>query len=397
MQKKKILFITGEFVPYTQSVGGVIRVISFLKSLKNNDIKLISLRKKNYGYFGFKKYLKNIGRIYIRTSNLEKKNFYYYILRIIKILFSNVLYLIGVDNNYFYLNQYDSEIKKITKSFKPDFVIISSPPFSLFHLVKTVKKTLKKVKIILDYRDGWTNRINSFHLIPLKMFMLKREYEILKHSDHILCATNKIYKDLIIAGNKNKKTLLTNGFFSKYKKKIKSTKTEKIKIGYFGLISDSSSSFRDLKVIYNSVKNNSKLHFSFYGNSIINNNLIKNYKNFIFKKNIPYFDALSKMSKFNYLLILHTEKSTSKEVVTGKFYEYLSSGVPIIVVSNGETEVGKLVKRYNLGLVIDYNKKSLSNFFDNLVYENRKFISKKNLRIFSRDYQNKKLIKIINS
>ena len=56
------------------------------------------------------------------------------------------------------------------------------------------------------------------------------------------------------------------------------------------------------------------------------------------------------MSKFNYLLILHIEKSTSKEVVTGKFYEYLSSGVPIIVVSNGETEVGKLVKRYNLGL-----------------------------------------------
>ena len=75
MQKKKILFITGEFVPYTQSVGGVIRVISFLKSLKNNDIKLISLRKKNYGYFGFKKYVKNIGRIYIRTSNLEKKIF----------------------------------------------------------------------------------------------------------------------------------------------------------------------------------------------------------------------------------------------------------------------------------------------------------------------------------
>ena len=103
------------------------------------------------------------------------------------------------------------------------------------------------------------------------------------------------------------------------------------------------------------------------------------------------------MSKFNYLLILHTEKSTSKEVVTGKFYEYLSSGIPIIVVSNGETEVGKLIKRYNLGLVIDYNKKSLTNFFDNLIYENRNFTSNKNIQTFSRDYQNKKLIKIINS
>ena len=103
---------------------------------------------------------------------------------------------------------------------------------------------------------------NTFHLTPLKMFMLKKEYEILKFSDHILCATNKIYKDLLIVG-KNKKTLLTNGYFSKYKKKIKSIKSKKIKIGYFGLISDSSNSFRDLKVIYNSVKNNHKLHFSF--------------------------------------------------------------------------------------------------------------------------------------
>ncbi len=396
MPKKKILFITGEFVPYTQSVGGVIRVISFLKSLKNNDIKIISLKKKNYGYFGFKKYVKNIHRIYIKAENIEKKNFLFYILRITKILFSNVLYLIGLDNSYFYLNKYDSEIKKITKTFKPDFVIISSPPFSLFRLVKTIKKRVKNTKIILDYRDGWTNRINTFHLTPLKMFMLKKEYEILKFSDHILCATNKIYKDLLIVG-KNKKTLLTNGYFSKYKTKIKSIKSKKIKIGYFGLISDSSNSFRDLKVIYNSVKNNHKLHFSFYGNSKISNNLVKNYKNFMFKRNIPYFDAISKMSNFNYLLILHTEKSTSKEVVTGKFYEYLSSGIPIIVVSNGETEVGKLIKRYNLGLVIDYNKKSLTNFFDNLIYENRNFTSNKNIQTFSRDYQNKKLIKIINS
>ena len=83
-------------------------------------------------------------------------------------------------------------------------MIISSPPFSLFRLVKTIKKRVKNTKIILDYRDGWTNRINTFHLTPLKMFMLKKEYEILKFSEHILCATNKIYKDLLIVG-KNKK------------------------------------------------------------------------------------------------------------------------------------------------------------------------------------------------
>ena len=69
------------------------------------------------------------------------------------------------------------------------------------------------------------------------------------------------------------------------------------------------------------------------------------------------------MQEFDYLLILHTEKSTSKEVVTGKFYEYLSSRIPIIIISNGETEAGKIIKKHNLGFSIDYSRTSLEKFF----------------------------------
>ena len=142
--------------------------------------------------------------------------------------------------------------------------------------------------------------------------------------------------------------------------------------------------------------NRNKLNFTFYGNSIIKNTKIKNYKKFNFKKNISYFNALSKMQEFDYLLILHTEKSTSKEVVTGKFYEYISSGVPIVLISNGETEVGKLVKKYNLGHAIDYSKQSLSKFFVELSENKMKFKTIKDTKSFSREEQNKKLLKIIN-
>ena len=96
------------------------------------------------------------------------------------------------------------------------------------------------------------------------------------------------------------------------------------------------------------------------------------------------------MSKFDYLLILHTEKSTASEVITGKFYEYLSSRIPIIVISNGPTEAGRLVQSHNLGYSIDYNKVSLVNFFKKL--KKKKFAWKdlKNIEKFSRFYENKK-------
>ena len=154
MSKKKILFITGEFLPYTTSIGGVIRVISFLKSLKNFNIKLLSIKKKRYGYFGFKKNINNINKIYIRTNSFQKNFFRSFIIKILKKLFSNILYVLGIDNNFFYLNRYSEKTKEIIGSFKPDFIIISAPPFSLFKLVNGIKKNFGNVKIILDYMRG---------------------------------------------------------------------------------------------------------------------------------------------------------------------------------------------------------------------------------------------------
>ena len=101
------------------------------------------------------------------------------------------------------------------------------------------------------------------------------------------------------------------------------------------------------------------------------------------------------MKKFDYLLILHTEKSTAKEVITGKFYEYLNSGTPIIMISNGETEAGKLIKKHNLGYVLDYSKGNLKDFFKKINIKKFKHKKINALKKFSRQEQNKKLFNII--
>ena len=394
---KKILFITGEFIPHTPSVGGVIRVVSFIKSLKKNKIKLISLKKKKHGFLGFKNFISHVEKIYINLGSIEENSSYNIFIKALKRLFSNIFYVLGIDSHFFYISKYNKKIITEMNLFKPDFVIISGPPFSLFRLVKKIKKNFGYCKIILDYRDGWTLRVDSLFALPFKIPMINYEKKILNEADFILCATAKIFQGLKSISKKNKIILLTNGYFIENKKKIKKKKSfGKIKIGYFGLISDNSNSFRDLNIIHRSLIDKNKLFFTFYGNSVINKNEIKNCKNFKFKKNISYFKALSKMREFDYLLILHTEKSTSKEVVTGKFYEYVSSGIPIILISNGETEAGKLIKRYNLGYVLDYSKGSLSDFLSKIENKSINFKPYKNLTKFSRNEQNKKLLKIIN-
>ena len=398
MTKRKILIITGEFLPHTPSIGGVIRLVSFLKSLKGNKIKLISAKKKYYGYFGFKKYVNHVEKIYINTSHSYKNNWHRYIFYLMKIFLSNLFYILGIDHNYFNHKKFSQQTYKIIKSFKPNYILITAPPFSLFRLVNVVRKIDTKVKIILDYRDGWTLRVKSHSLFLIKKIMNLYEKRIIQKSDFILCATENIFKDIETIADDKKIILLKNGYLNKKnKKKIKRyrKKNKEIKIGYFGIISDSSFGYRDIKIIHNSLTKNNILNFTFYGNSSIKNKTILNNKNFNFKKNISYSKTMSKMINFDYLLILYTEKSSAKEVVTGKFYDYLNSDTLIIMISNGETEAGKLIKRYNLGYAVDYNRVSLSNSFSNLKIKKFKRKNLKDLKKYSRFEQNKKLLKII--
>lgn len=100
------------------------------------------------------------------------------------------------------------------------------------------------------------------------------------------------------------------------------------------------------------------------------------------------------MAFMDYLLVLHTEKNSSKEVITGKLYDYIGSRVPIIFISEGDTEGGKIIKKNNLGFSINYLKYNLVQFFLNL--KKRNYIQKKkNLYFFSRRFQNQKLLRII--
>ena len=395
----KILIITGQFVPYTKSLGGILRVYSFLRSLqKKHKLFLLSSKSdtKNYGYLGLKKKdLKGIDIKYIKNDNLKLFSAFFNFK-----LFRNFFYLLGVDYTFSINTKYLNQCFEIINKNNIEYLIISSPPFSLFYLVKKIRKRFKNIKIILDYRDGWSTRINNLINLPLKLIIqIFIEKKILEQSNFVTTATSNINSKLnhLI---KNKSILIRNGFIEKPKKKNKQIKkNNKIKIGYFGLISEDSSSYRNIRIIFNKINDNEflkkKLIFEFYGNNDIKSESIKNLKSFKFKKNLSYKKAISKMAEMDYLLILHTEKSTSEEMVTSKFYDYLASGTPIINVSSGENEVGQIIKRLKLGYNIDYEKQSLEKFLNELKKNNKKIRWNKYFDTFSRNYQNKKLLKLI--
>ena len=144
MSKKKILFITGEFLPYTQSVGGVIRLVSFIRTLNKFDITILCSKGKYFGYFGFEKYLKNVKTIFVNSHGNKLINNENIILRILRTLFSNIFYLFAFDSKFILVNSYKLKLKNILNNSKPDCIILSGPPFSLFKLALFIKSYLAR-------------------------------------------------------------------------------------------------------------------------------------------------------------------------------------------------------------------------------------------------------------
>ena len=164
----RILIITGQFVPYTKSLGGILRVYSYLNSLKKkHQLYLLvskTFKNKNYGYLGLdKKKLKGINIFYLNNDTLKLTTsfFNFGFLR-------NIFYLFGLDYAFKNNEKYRNKSLELIKKYKINYVIISSPPFSLFYLVEKIKDRFKNIKIILDYRDGWTTRIQNILNYPIK-------------------------------------------------------------------------------------------------------------------------------------------------------------------------------------------------------------------------------------
>ena len=403
---RKILIVTSQFPPYCKSLGGVIRLVSFSKKLLQNNCSVTVLSKKNndFNYFGYKNIIKKIDLSYVndtykpvkiayKKNTFKNKN----LLIKIKVLLSRF----GIDYNTPYLIKYLQKIYLLNKKKHLDTIIISVPPFSLFLLVFGVRFFFKK-KIIFDHRDGWNTRFKNNNNI---LFLISRfiEKKALRFSDEIITSTKVIKEDLAyyFGINKKKITLITNGYekiISNINIKKKKGQNKFIKIGYFGMINDNSESYRDINIIYNLLKNElikSKYNFYFWGESDIKNVEIRKEKNFYFYGNLSHIQAIKKMFEMDYLLIIHTEEKTSKEVITGKFYDYLSTKKKIIVISKGETLVGKIVKKNNFGYNINTLNNNLLEILISIAEKEIKDNEINDLYRYSRNFQNNKLINLI--
>lgn len=260
------------------------------------------------------------------------------------------------------------KIVGLIKKNKYDAVFCTSPPPSVL-LIGLLIKMITGVKLIIDYRDPWTqwfDTVSRHENNIRKKAGYFIEKKLVKRSDIIIGTTNSIVEYLknVTVVEKNKFHVIFNGVDPDDFNDIQPKKLDKRTLVYTGLLNESFYSpeniFKVLAIIKKEMDNLDRM-FQF----VILGKADKNILNMIVKYGIEdlvkykgyrsHKETLSYIKGADQLLLLLNPGITDYLTISGKIFEYLFSENPILAIIPDKSAAGEILKDYSRAKIIDPN------------------------------------------
>ena len=381
---KKVLIISYYWPPNTGS--GVQRWLKFSKYLKKNNWDPIIVTPENpYSELSDEKLIEEIKDIKVlkfpiwEPYSLKDKIFG-------KSKKSQNSGLVSKDKSlkYFCLNWIRGNffipdpkkywIKPTTKSLikyieenKINYIISTGPPHSMHLIGLGIKKKLKHIKWITDFRDPWSklDLLDDFHLSKgSRSKHIQLEKQVLDNSDLVLTVSEKWAADFKNLGSSNVK-IITNGYDKEDFIDFKISKSEKFVIGHYGILNHLRNPIELWKSLNELCKSNpqfnNRLEIHLSGNidpKVIDS--INSYEYLGDKLHLLGFlnhkDVIKAYSKTSLLLLLLFNSESGKGNYPGKLFEYLATKLPILAFGPENSDVKNFLKN-SYGSYFNYDDK----------------------------------------
>ena len=295
-----------------------------------------------------------------------------------------------------------------------EYIISSGPPHSMHLIALGLKNKFTSLKWIADFRDPWTN-IDFYDKLMLTKRSNKQhhsqELNVLTTADIILSIgkgmSNEFLNIYQKSGGKNlnKFKVISNGFDADDIKTSEIVKDKKFSIAHIGtLVKD-----RNPIVLWKVLKKltdtrddfRSQLEIKLVGKvDIFVKEQLENYELINFVKKIeylPHSEVIIEQQKSKVLLLLINNTKNAKDILTGKFFEYMASGSPILAIGPIDGELADIIKQTQTGLISNFEdeitlEKNILNLFVNQsIKTNGEEVIK-----YSREELTKKLCELLN-
>ena len=288
---------------------------------------------------------------------------------------------------------------------KYDVLITTGPPHST-HLIGLKLKRKFKIKWLIDFRDPWTKmgylkNVKRWKLSTFFDSILERK--VINNCDAAIAVSKKIMDDF---DNINKIHLITNGYDPEDFEQTKIIeKQDFFSMNYFGTIPSESSPVPILKAVnLLSEKSINNIHLNFYGNvsDIVKMELKENDENNLitFHSYLPHNEILNLLVNSSILMLIINKVKNNKGILTGKIFEYIGSGVPVLGIGPEDGEAAQILRETESGKMFYYDQiEEITEFieekFNDWKHRKKRIINKK-VENYSRINLTRKLAEILN-
>lgn len=360
----KLLMIANQFPP--MGGAGVQRTSKFVKYLTKCGVSISVITKEVDGGLKDPTLSEDIPssvRIYrLKAYDLENGTGF---LRIPKKVLAK---LCSPDSEIFWATKNRDRIFKIIEEEKPDILYTTSYPYSSHLLGLQIKKRYPDIPWIADYRDEWTN--NPFHLDSRFRRMKlnaerSKELEVNRHCDFLIANTRQMLDNFVkdTPSLKDRSTFIPNGYDEDDFRGLERTDRSDSKF----VITHTGSLYgrRNLDEILDALKSlidrgevdKNRIELRIVGN--VHEFVLDDYRRkYDFADQIrsygymPHRQSIEMLFESDALLLLIGKGKGSGNFYTGKVFEYIRTGIPILgIVPRGAA--AELLEETGTGLTAD--------------------------------------------
>ena len=354
----KLLLIAQSFPPI--SIIGAVRPYETAKYFDNIgwDVTVICSYDDNCMPTGYDVDLGNIKVIAAPKNNYIAALNRVYRYKGVDIMKKIIRKLVYPEHFFFMVKDYEYLIEEyIHENGVPDFMLSTAKPLSSHIVASKIKNKYNSIKWVADFRDLWALRQDDNSNL-ISVFRKKTEIRITENADVITVVTETM-KNKMSEYLNNDIHVIRNGA-----DRVNNFDSRKICIDKAYTVSFTGilyGGFIDVHPLLIALENiDIEIDVNFYGSEKnIVSSLAKKYQ----KVKISYFERLPKkeiksiQEKIDFLLVGLGNAESQKGVLTGKFFEYIETGKPIIAICDEDSELAELVTQYSLGIATRDNLK----------------------------------------
>lgn len=417
-----LLIIAHHFPPHFEMVGGTIRMMKLAAFLerRGHRVALLAALGPDHGYFGYKDLVCSLDITYLldplrgrgkpRSSRVLGHNQEAHQFGLTTPLKAIARDLLVPDAAVLSVPAfYRAAATAITtRTFKN--VLISSPPHSMQLVGLMLKRTFgDSINVIMDYRDGWNSQPLFAKHNPISRTLNRWcERACLTQADHVTYVSDPILRRIneSICDISKKATRVMNGFDPGMlpSDSPRHIKGKRLVIGHFGHINTYQRRYRDPTLLVHAIRElDLPITLVFFGRVDVDPEWHRLLGDRLeIRGDLPHPQAIAEMRRVDTLLLLHTLREGSEEVVSGKLFDYIMAKRPIIVAGPPEMEAMRIVGSQGLGYSVDILDPSrvlidLRKVYDDWQGGLMPNLDQIDISGFSRDRQYEKILSLLKS